>query len=133
VTGRVQGWVDRGYYPGAAVLVAKGNQVIYENVLGYTPDTQEQIRPVGQMARGGGHHVARGRGQLSLRRPSVQVASEIQKRSEKTKPPPALLSHTSGYRQYQPKGNPVDKYQTLAESVRTFCRWPPGHPPGRTV
>src|SRR6266700_1443885 len=40
VTKRVQGWVDRGYYPGAAFLVAKNNQVIYERCFGaYTPDT----------------------------------------------------------------------------------------------
>jgi hypothetical protein len=49
VTGRVQGWVDRGYYPGAAVLVAKGNQVIYEKCFGdHTPDTQEQIASSGK-------------------------------------------------------------------------------------
>src|SRR5208282_5901240 len=49
VTGQVQGWVDRGYYPGAAVLVAKNNRVVYEKCFGnYTPETQVFIASAGK-------------------------------------------------------------------------------------
>ncbi len=41
-----------------------------------------------------------------------------------------MLSHTSGYRPYQPADKPVDKYQTLAESVEHILPLPPVYKPG---
>jgi CubicO group peptidase (beta-lactamase class C family) len=41
-----------------------------------------------------------------------------------------MLSHTSGYPPYQPDGNPVDKYQTLTESVAHIVPLAPVFPPG---
>jgi CubicO group peptidase (beta-lactamase class C family) len=41
-----------------------------------------------------------------------------------------MLSHTSGYPPYQPKENPVDKYQTLLESVEHLLPLPPDFSPG---
>ena len=49
LTAKVQGWVDSGYYPGAAVLVAKDQQVIYEKCFGsYTPETPVFIASAGK-------------------------------------------------------------------------------------
>ncbi|GAB3753377.1 hypothetical protein GCM10028817_19040 [Spirosoma pomorum] len=41
-----------------------------------------------------------------------------------------LLSHTAGYPDYQPEGNPVDRYQTLAESVARIKPLPVDTLPG---
>lgn len=49
ITKRVQSWVDRGYYPGCAVWIAKGNQVLYKKCFGsYTPDTEVYIASAGK-------------------------------------------------------------------------------------
>ena len=41
-----------------------------------------------------------------------------------------LLSHTAGFPDYQPKGQPMDNYQTLAESVDHIVGLPPDALPG---
>ena len=41
-----------------------------------------------------------------------------------------MLSHTSGYPPYQPKENPADKYQTLAESVTHILPLAPDYQSG---
>lgn len=40
VTDRIQGWVDKGYYPGAAIRVVKDGRIVYEKGFGgYTSST----------------------------------------------------------------------------------------------
>src|ERR1039458_4822873 len=41
-----------------------------------------------------------------------------------------MLSHTSGYPPYQPKDKPVDKYETLFESVEHLLAQREGYQPG---
>ena len=37
----IQGWVDKGYYPGASICVVKNDTVIFQkNYRDYTPDTK---------------------------------------------------------------------------------------------
>jgi pimeloyl-ACP methyl ester carboxylesterase len=49
VTKRVQGWVDRGYYPGCSVWIAKGDKVLYQKNFGTgTADTEVYIASSGK-------------------------------------------------------------------------------------
>jgi CubicO group peptidase (beta-lactamase class C family) len=49
VTKQIQGWIDKGYYPGAAILIAKDNRIVYEKCFGsYTPDTVVLIASAGK-------------------------------------------------------------------------------------
>ena len=36
ITNKIQGWVDSGYYPGASVIIAKDNKIIYEKYFATT-------------------------------------------------------------------------------------------------
>jgi CubicO group peptidase (beta-lactamase class C family) len=49
VTKQIQGWIDKGYYSGAAILIAKDNRIVYEKCFGsYTPDTVVLIASAGK-------------------------------------------------------------------------------------
>ncbi len=49
ITNKIQGWVDSGYYPGASIIIAKDNKVIYEKYFGnYTPQTVAHIASAGK-------------------------------------------------------------------------------------
>ena len=40
----IQGWVDKGYYPGASICVVKNDTVIFQkNYRDYTPDTKVYV------------------------------------------------------------------------------------------
>lgn len=49
VTKQIQGWIDKGCYSGAAILIAKDNRIVYEKCFGsYTPDTVVLIASAGK-------------------------------------------------------------------------------------
>jgi CubicO group peptidase (beta-lactamase class C family) len=131
VTGRVQGWVDRGYYPGAAVLIAKDNQVIYEKCFGdHTPDTQELIASSGKWLAAATIMSLVDEGKLSLDDTPGKWLPEFRSDPKGAATLRQMLSHTSGYPPYQPKDKPVDKYQTLTESVAHILPLPLAYQPG---
>jgi CubicO group peptidase (beta-lactamase class C family) len=131
VSGRVQGWVDRGYYPGAAVLVAKDNRVIYEKCFGdHTAGTGEQIASAGKWLAAATILSLVDEGRLSLDDHPSRWLPEFKGDPKDRATLRQMLSHTSGYPPYQPKENPVDRYQTLAESVAHILPLPPACPPG---
>lgn len=45
----IQGWVSKGYYPGASICVVKNDSVIFQNNYGnYTPDTKVYVASAGK-------------------------------------------------------------------------------------
>ena len=45
----IQGWVDKGYYPGASICVVKNDTVIFQkNYRDYTPDTKVYVASAGK-------------------------------------------------------------------------------------
>jgi len=130
VTKRVQGWVDRGYYPGAAFLVAKNNQVIYERCFGaYTPDTVVFIASSGKWLAAATIMTLVDEGKLSLDDPASKWIPQL-KGEQGRSTLRQMLSHTSGYEPYQPDDKPKDDYQTLEESVAHIVSLPMAHRPG---
>lgn len=121
ITEKVQYWVNRGYYPGAAVLIAKDNQVVYEDYFGsYDSNTVVYIASAGKWLA------------------SATIASVVEKTDldwdnavsrwlpefsdvKGTATLTQLMSHTSGFPDYQPEGNHPDDYQTLKESVKNIA------------
>jgi CubicO group peptidase (beta-lactamase class C family) len=131
VTQQVQGWIDKGYYPGAAVLIAKDNRIVYEKGFGsYTPDTVVLIASAGKWLAAATIMSVVDEGKLSLDDHPSRRLPEFKGDTKDKATLRQLLSHTSGYPPYQPKDKPVDKYQTLAESVEHILPLPPDFKPG---
>ena len=131
ITAKVQEWVNRGYYPGAAVLIARDNQIIYQQCFGnYTPDTQVFIASAGKWLAAATIMTLVDEGKLSLDDHPSKFLPEFKDDPKDSATLRQLLSHTSGYLPYQPKENPVDKYQTLTESVAHILPLPLKYQPG---
>ena len=131
VTAKVQDWVDKGYYPGAAMLVAKYNQIIYQKCFGsYTPDTSVLIASAGKWLAAATVMSLVDEGKLSLDDHPSKFLPEFKNDPKDKATLRQMLSHTSGYPPYQPKDKPVDKYQTLFESVEHLLPLPPDYQPG---
>lgn len=131
VTAKVQGWVDAGYYPGAAMLVAKNNRMIYQHCFGsYTPETSVFIASSGKWLAAATIMSLVDEGKLSLDDHPSKFLPEFKNDPKDKATLRQMLSHTSGYPPYQPKDKPVDKYQTLAESVAHLLPLPPDYQPG---
>jgi CubicO group peptidase (beta-lactamase class C family) len=131
VTSRVQEWIDRGYYPGAAVWVAKGDHVVYQRCFGgYTPQTEVFIASAGKWLAAATIMSLVDAGTLSLDDPALKWLPEFKDDPKGRATIRQMLSHTSGYPPYQPEDRPVDKYQTLVESVRHILPLPPAARPG---
>ncbi|MGD0654928.1 MAG: serine hydrolase domain-containing protein [Thermoguttaceae bacterium] len=131
ITERVQGWMDLQYYPGAGLLVAKDNQVIYERCFGdFTPDTVVLIASSGKWLAAATIMSLVDEGILSLDDSASNWLPEFQNDPKGIATIRQMLSHTSGYRPYQPEDKPPDKYQTLAESVAHITPLAPVYKPG---
>jgi CubicO group peptidase (beta-lactamase class C family) len=131
VTKLIQGWVDEGYYPGAALLVAKDNQVIYEKSFGsYTPETLVFIASAGKWLAAATIMSVVDEGKLSLDDHPSRWLPEFKDDPKDQATLRQLLAHTSGYPSYQPADNPVDHYQTLTESVAHLLPLPLAYAPG---
>ncbi|WP_230471169.1 class A beta-lactamase-related serine hydrolase [Hymenobacter jejuensis] len=127
---KIQQWIAKGYYPGASLLVAKDDQIIYQHYYGsYTPETQVYIASAGKWLAAATIAALVDEGKLRWDDPVVQYLPDwTDAKGQATLR--QLLSHTSGYPDYQPKGNPRDDYQTLAESVKNIKPLPLEAAPG---
>ncbi len=131
VTSRVQGWVDRGYYSGAAMLVAKDNQVIYARCFGnYTAETEVLIASAGKWLAAATMMSLVDEGKLALDDPAAKWLPGLKNDPKGRATIRQMFAHTSGYPGYQPADKPVDKYQTLTESVAHIVPLPPVTLPG---
>jgi CubicO group peptidase (beta-lactamase class C family) len=118
VAEQIQRWMDQHYYPGAGLLAAKDNQVIYEHCFGdFTPDTVVLIASSGKWLAAATIMSLVDDGMLSLDDTASKWLPEFKDDQKGIATIRQMLSHTSGYRPYQPEDKPPDKYQTLAESV----------------
>ena len=113
VTARVQGWVDKGYYPGAAVLVTKDNHVLYEKCFGsYTPETEVLIASADKWLAAATIMSLVDEGKLSLDDHPSKFLPEFKGDAKGQATLRQMLSHTSGCPPYQPKDKPRDACQT---------------------
>jgi len=132
VSNKIQAWGDSGYYPGASIIVVRieDNKVLYQKYFGnYTADTVTYEASSGKWLAAATIAALVDHGKLSWDDPASKWIPELT--GDKGRATlRQLLSHTAGYPDYQPKGNPVDNYQTLAESVEHIVPLPANYPPG---
>ncbi|HTN19743.1 MAG TPA: alpha/beta fold hydrolase [Pelobium sp.] len=130
VNRKIQGWVGSGYYNGASLMVAKNNQIIFEKYYGnYRPETITYIASAGKWLAAATIAALVDEGKLSWNDKVIKWLPEFtDEKGEATLR--QLLSHTSGYPDYQPKGERPDNYQTLKESVAHIVSLPADTLPG---
>jgi CubicO group peptidase (beta-lactamase class C family)/pimeloyl-ACP methyl ester carboxylesterase len=114
------------------VLVAKDNRVIHEKCFGgYTPETEVFIASAGKWLAVATIMSLVDEGKLSLDDHPSKYLPEFRGDAKDAVTLRQMLSHTSGYPDYQPKGNHKDDYQMLAESVKHLLPLAPIFKPGK--
>ena len=127
---KIQSWIDSGYYHGAGLIIAKDNQVIHDKLYGnYTADTVVYIASAGKWLAAATIAAVVDEGKLSWNDPVNKWLPEFTD-VKGTATLRQLLSHTSGYPDYQPEGARRDDYQTLKESVAQIVGLPAKAVPG---
>lgn len=116
----IQGWVDKGYYPGASICVVKNDTVIFQkNYRDYTPDTKVYVASAGKWVAAAVIGVVVDRTDLGWDDPVEKWLPEFKDDAKGKILLRQLLSHTSGVRPYLPEPR-VDNYnpqiQISAES-----------------
>jgi CubicO group peptidase (beta-lactamase class C family) len=90
---RIQTWIDRGYYRGAGLLIAKDGRVLYERYFGtYTPDTVVFIASAGKWLAAATIMTLVDEGTLSLDDPASKCLPMLQ--GPKAVPPSARCCRT---------------------------------------
>jgi CubicO group peptidase (beta-lactamase class C family)/pimeloyl-ACP methyl ester carboxylesterase len=127
---RITTWVDSGYYQGAAVIIGQGNKEIYKRYYGnYNPQTTVYVASAGKWVGAAVIAAVVDKGYLSWNdkvKKWLPQFTDIKGEATLRQ----LLSHTSGYPSYQPKGHHTDNYQTLKESVDSIVNLPVDTVPG---
>jgi CubicO group peptidase (beta-lactamase class C family) len=130
VNSQIQNWVDSGYYDGASILVVKDSQVVLEKYFGkYTPETQVYIASAGKWLAAATIATLVSERRLSWNDSVVKWLPEFKDVKGKATLR-QLLSHTSGYPDYQPEGKHRDDYQSLEEAVKHIVNLPADTMPG---
>jgi CubicO group peptidase (beta-lactamase class C family) len=127
---KIQAWIDSGYYKGASIIIVKDNQPIYEKCFGsYGTNTVEFIASAGKWLAAATIAAVVDEGKLNWNdKVKKWLPQFTDVKGEATLA--QLLSHTSGYPDYQPKDKPTDIYQTLEESVAHIVDLPADTLPG---
>ncbi len=127
---KIQSWIDSSYYSGAGLFIAKDNQIIRDTCYGnYTPDTVVYIASSGKWLAAATIAAVVDDGKLSWNDPVNKWLPEFTD-VKGTATLRQLLSHTSGFPDYQPKEAHRDDYQTLKESVAQIVSLPADTVPG---
>lgn len=113
----IQGWVDKGYYPGASICVVKNDTVIFQkNYRDYTPDTKVYVASAGKWVAAAVIGVVVDRTDLGWDDPVEKWLPEFKDDAKGKILLRQLLSHTSGVRPYLPEPR-VDNYNHLDSAV----------------
>lgn len=127
---KVKTWIDKGYYNGASILIAKDNKVVYEAYFGnYDSGTVAYIASAGKWLAAATIAAVVDEGRLSWD-DSVKKWLPAFKDVKGNATLRMLLSHTAGYPDYQPQGKRRDDYQTLSEAVANIIDLPADSLPG---
>ena len=113
----IQGWVSRGYYPGASICVVKNDSVIFqENYGNYTPDTKVYVASAGKWVAAAVIGAVVDRTDLDWDDSVEEWLPEFKGDSKGKILLRQLLSHTSGVRPYLPEPR-VDNYNHLDSAI----------------
>ena len=113
----IQGWIDKGYYPGASIGVVRNDTVIFQKNYGdYTPDTQVYVASAGKWVAAAVIGVVVDRTDLDWDDPVEKWLPEFKGDAKGSIALRQLLSHTSGVRPYLPEPR-VDNYNHLDSAV----------------
>ena len=127
---RVADWVADGVYPGAGIIVARGDRVLLERYYGsYRADTQVHIASAGKWLAAATVAALVDEGRLRWDDPAGKWVPEL------TGPMARatlrqLMSHTAGYPDYQPADRPRDRYDTLEQALAAIVPLPADADPG---
>jgi serine-type D-Ala-D-Ala carboxypeptidase len=126
----VQSWVDRGFYPGAGLVVGRNDGIVLEEYFGgHDGSTVEFVASAGKWLAAAALAAVVDQGLLSWDdRVAQWLPQFIGEAGEATLR--QLLSHTSGFAPQQPPGLHNDDYQTLEESVAHIAPLPLADRPG---
>lgn len=117
VSSKINSWLDSSYYPGAALMIVKDGRVIFEKYYGqYTPETAVYIASAGKWLAAAALAAVTEEGRLSWDDPVNKWLPEFTD-VKGTATLRQLFSHTAGFPDYQPAGQPADNYQSLRVSV----------------
>jgi len=127
---RVGGWVADGAYPGASIVVGRGDRVLLERYFGsYRADTRVRIASAGKWLAAATIAALVDEGKLRWDDPAakwIPGLSGAMGRATLRQ----LMSHTAGYPDYQPADRPRDHYATLEEAVANIVPLPADADPG---
>lgn len=113
----ISGWIKRGYYPGASIVIVKNDTVLFEKQYGsYTPDTEVCIASAGKWLAAAAIAAVVDETKLSWDDPVQRWLPEFQGDPKGKITLRQLLSHTSGIRPYQPEPK-RDVHNVLADAV----------------
>lgn len=130
LSAKIQDWVDKGFYSGASVMIVQNDEVIYKHHFGnYGEESVAYIASAGKWLAAATIAVLVDEGKLSW---DDKVAKWLPEFSDQKGQATLrqLLSHTSGFPEYQPAGVHRDDYQTLRESVFHIVNLPSVSKPG---
>jgi CubicO group peptidase (beta-lactamase class C family)/pimeloyl-ACP methyl ester carboxylesterase len=130
IDAQAQRWLEEGVYPGLSIIVARGGRTIFERYYGtFTSDTVTHVASAGKWLAAATIATVVDEGKLGWDDTPARFIAGLNPMMARATLR-QLLSHTAGYPDYQPAGQPVDHYQTLTESVDHILPLMPDCAPG---
>ena len=118
----VNKWVERNYYPGASLIIAKNDTVVFEKYYGnYTPQTEVYIASAGKWLAAATIAVVVDRTELTWNDSVEKWLPEFKGDPKGKIKLKQLLSHTSGIPDYLPLPE-VDTFNVLKKSVTRILK-----------
>lgn len=113
----VTGWIDKEYYPGAAICVVKDDSILFRKAYkDFTPDTKVYVASAGKWVAAAVIGAVVDRTALDWDDSVAQWIPEFKNDVKGSIPLRRLLSHTSGVRPYLPEPR-VDNYNHLDSAM----------------
>lgn len=113
----IQGWIGKGYYPGASICVVKNDSVIFQNNYGnYTPDTKVYVASAGKWVAAAVIGAVVDSTDLGWDDSVEKWLPEFKGDAKGKILLRQLLSHTSGVRPYLPEPR-IDNYNHLDSAI----------------